>query len=113
MDAVWPDTFVTESSLLEAIGLLRDARVVIEIAGTIGLLFIHRNVIPVVDAIFKKDGLVVFEPMAFGDELGLIDEGRNTGRTALQAVRDLGGSRDLTKDAMFGGVHAPIIREVL
>jgi DNA-binding winged helix-turn-helix (wHTH) protein len=24
MDAVWPDTFVTESSLLEAIGLLRD-----------------------------------------------------------------------------------------
>jgi serine/threonine-protein kinase len=25
MDAVWPDTFVTESSLLEAIGLLRDA----------------------------------------------------------------------------------------
>ena len=71
--------------------MLRDARVVIEIAGTIGLLFIHRNVIPVVDAIFKKDGLVVFEPMAFGDELGLIDEGRNTGRTALKAVRDLGG----------------------
>ena len=25
MDAVWPDTFVTESSLLEAIGLLREA----------------------------------------------------------------------------------------
>ena len=25
LDAVWPDTFVTESSLLEAIGLLRDA----------------------------------------------------------------------------------------
>lgn len=25
MDAVWPDTFVTESSLLEAIGLVRDA----------------------------------------------------------------------------------------
>jgi DNA-binding winged helix-turn-helix (wHTH) protein len=25
MDAVWPDTFVTESSLLEAVGLLRDA----------------------------------------------------------------------------------------
>ena len=24
MDAVWPDTFVTESSLLEAIGLVRD-----------------------------------------------------------------------------------------
>ena len=24
MDAVWPDTFVTESSLLEAIGLLRE-----------------------------------------------------------------------------------------
>src|SRR5687767_1062006 len=25
MDAVWPGTFVTESSLLEAIGLVRDA----------------------------------------------------------------------------------------
>ncbi|MGH9200873.1 MAG: winged helix-turn-helix domain-containing protein, partial [Vicinamibacterales bacterium] len=25
MDAVWPDTFVTESSLLEAVGLLREA----------------------------------------------------------------------------------------